>query len=317
MIANVETLQMKDSQIKCQFRLDSANLEKLKALKDEQTFFAEIKQIPRTASAASGFALEARLDQAQFGFNLNCLDTSGSKADAYSFSAVEGALADAIIVYVLPSVDEPKTWTKSQEIPSAISNIPGEEVNKYQAKPTHCRVYASDSNSVKEGRVKADDRTLIVGDSNELIRECQRWTTSLRNKCSSLEFAGHAYHLSVGINNYANNNDVIFGLNYDNDKYEHYPQDPQIFAKLTGCFDQILEKDVPIIFSTCGGAWTYVNEKNGTGHTRFYRGKAPAQERLSEMLNREIFSPLSYCCSINQGRDTYCGAGWYATGPKT
>jgi hypothetical protein len=246
----------------------------------------------------------------RFGVGLECSRADSSKE--MTLSDVEYVLRSFVDVYTLPT-DEAPYDAHQGEFPEALPNVDGAVVNQFLRAKDTCHFYSADSNSVIDGRVKVSERVRVVSDPSDLLAQCNVLSEA-KTRCSTLEFAGHAYQLSVGLNHYERDNLVIIGANFDGTTLQLFPEDPELFAKIAACFDSVAEGTAPVIFSSCGGEWHAVGD--GSGYTGYYRGKETAQNALAKSLRRTIYSAVGFSWGNKDGSETRCPSGWYVASPQ-
>ncbi len=246
----------------------------------------------------------------RFGVDITCRRTDLSKA--WNVVDLEPLLRPFLDIYGVP-VNEESFDDAEREFPQATANTDERTVNSYITNARTCSFYAADSNSVLDGRAKPSAKLRVVGDPEELLKECKALAELQAggNRCAAIEFAGHAYHLSVGLNHYSKDNLVIIGAHSDGTDVRVFPEDQELFSEIVKCFGKVMDPDAPIVFSTCGGAWRMVQDP--IGYTGYYAGKEQGQQALANALDRTVYSALGFSFGSDDG--TRSPAGWHVAKP--
>ncbi len=195
--------------------------------------------------------------------------------------------------------------------PEAKPNVEGDEVNAFLEKETTCRFYGYGSNSVIERRVKPSDRLKVVASAEGMLSECQTIKKELGPKaCSSIEIAGHADRVSIGLSLYIGNDryPTVFGINHHSSKRDVVPNNLALMKEIGACLREISEDGAPVIFSTCGA-----DKDKQTGEWLFYPGKPTAQAELAKLIDRPVISAIGPASS--DGLGTYSRFGWLKSEP--
>lgn len=184
------------------------------------------------------------------------------------------------------------------------ANISPEQVNAWLRADSTCHFFNAESPSVEDGKVKENERQVIVKDSRDLLRKCQemRWHLG-RHGCPNIEFAGHSNYQSLTMGE-------IIGIDVRPGSISVYPSDDGLFIKVASCLRDLGAPDATIVYSTCGGM-----RENGDGSRIIqYPGKRESHAALSNALQFPIASCIGPCGADGPG--TYSPAGWYISYPQ-
>ncbi|MBC7371420.1 MAG: hypothetical protein H7326_07645 [Bdellovibrionaceae bacterium] len=181
----------------------------------------------------------------------------------------------------------------------AMSDLDDARVSRILNHPKACQFYSMISPSVQSGRVVVRERVRIVMDAEDLLLQCQNFASSIRNggvaACGVIELAGHSTQ-AVGL-------DGVLDFEVQN---------KDILKQLGSCFRKIVLPNGGVVTSTCGG------ERDSDGILHYWRGKAPAQQGLSDILGLPIISgigPVRFASEFGANGAAAVG-GWTLTYPR-
>jgi hypothetical protein len=264
---------------------------------------------------AERFAATARFVAPSGEIRLECQGRASADPSLLPLDAMNQVLRPYVDLYSINTAFLPASWAPFyQETPAAPDNVEQAEISAILTREDTCRMFAGDSNSVAEGRVQEGPKTRFVWTSEDVLEKCEIMLKDSGGGCPALELAGSASRLSVGLGHYPRRDIVALGANRASRGVTLYPADEKLMSAIGGCFDRLLVANAPVIFSTNGGAWKYVDKLHGYGFTGYFVGKEEASKVLASKLHRPVISPLGYI--FGSGRDTISPAGWYRAVPE-
>lgn len=173
------------------------------------------------------------------------------------------------------------------------SSVEGEE---WKDSPRKKRVSTSE--------VRAEDNSRAFLKACQLIKKEQG-----PNSCSVIEIAGHAEGFSIGLGE-------VFGFKVEKGKWVQYPENQKIFDEIIQCLQDISWQKAPVVFASCGAGSVedYFPIENLRGKKLYYPEKQEAQQVLTNILNRTVYSAIGAENIQDWGK--HCRDGWCKTEPN-
>jgi hypothetical protein len=147
--------------------------------------------------------------------------------------------------------------------------------------------------------------------ARNFIKSCLQIKQELGSEaCSVIEIAGHAEGYSVGLGD-------VFGFKVEKGQWKKFPENDKLFQEAAKCLRDISQPRAPIVFSSCGAGSVddYFPVKKLQGRKLYYPSKFEAQQLISNILGRTVFSARGAENLQDWGK--HCRDGWCRTEPES